>query len=296
MEIILWSYGCSWVILLLLLLYSLIFQKQKINDVFDDSLWIYVLIVLLAPLVILLIPCVLISSNIENRKKKKRNVEWDSRQKKEEAERNHAKFRYAKAISLSNNLYSPQFANFAYAIFDDINKKAYSDVVNRFNIKTIDNNNWGIELCENGGHGDKSKLFIRLENGERDYDIFKHILLDSSVFFIWQIYLLKSLWHVLPLFWHANYGRRKYILQKSDLMSMSNFRRESLFFLSDTDVNLEPTIHKHLDNFYVSCCYWTDWGGLIREYIEITVKDNRIINIITFDTDVIYEYDCGIMF
>ena len=92
MEIVLWIYGCSWAILLMVLLFSLIFQKQRFKDAFDGSPWIYVLLVLLAPIVILLIPYIVISSNIENRKRKKRNAEWELKQKKEEEERNQAKF------------------------------------------------------------------------------------------------------------------------------------------------------------------------------------------------------------
>lgn len=296
MEIVLWIYGCSWAILLIVLLFSVIFQKQRFKDSFDGSPWIYVLLVLLAPIVIFLIPYIVISSNIENRKRKKRNAEWELKQKKEEEERNQAKFRYTKAVSHSSNLYIPQFSNFAYTIFENIDKRFYANVVNLFNIKTDKNNNWGIELCKREGHGDKSKLFINLLNGERDYDIFKHIIIDFSANAAWKVYLLYSLWHILPLWWHANYGRRTYILQKSDLMSLSDIREQSLDFLSEINVSLEPTIHKYQDSFYVTCCYWTDWGGLIREYIEITVKDNKVVNIITFDTDVIYEYECGIRF
>ena len=68
MKILLFIYACSWALLLLVLAYSLIFEKQKFKEAFDESPWIYVAIFLLAPIVIFLIPYIVISSNIENRK------------------------------------------------------------------------------------------------------------------------------------------------------------------------------------------------------------------------------------
>lgn len=232
----------------------------------------------------------------ESLKRKKMNNEWDLKLKEEEEEKNLAKYRYTKAVSHSNNLYIPNFANFAYDLFEDIDKEDYSNVINRFNISTINNTNLGIELCKREGRGDTSKLFVKLPNGERDYKIFKHILIDSSEEGAWQIYLLHSLWHILPLWWHANYEHRTFILQRNDLKELSTDSESPLDLSSEIDTKLEPSIHKYQDYLYVSCCYWTNWGGLIREYIEITVKDNKVVNIVTFDTDVIYDYDCGILF
>lgn len=294
MEITLWLYGCSWAILLLILLFSICFQKQKIKDAFDGSPWLYVLFLLFSPLVVLLIPYILISNRIKKRKCKKMNEERNLMEKKKEEEINLAKIRYTKAVSHSNNLFVPQLGYFAYSIFVDMHKGYYSDVIDSFCIKTINNTKLGIELCKQDDFGDTSKLYIKLLNGEQDYDIFKHILVESSAEAAWKVYLLHSLWHILPLWWHANYSHRKFILHKIDLIYLSNYRQEPLDLLSEIDVNIEPTIHKYQDYFYVSCCYWSDWGGLIREYIEITVKDDKVVNIVTFDQEVIYKYDCGI--
>ena len=46
---------------------------------------------------------------------------------KEYCKKNLAKYRYTKAVSHSNNLYIPNFANFAYDLFEDIDKEDYSN-------------------------------------------------------------------------------------------------------------------------------------------------------------------------
>ena len=53
-----------------------------------------------------------------------------------------------------------------------------------------------------------------------------------------------------------------------------------------------------LDNgiYYVSCCFWSDFGGLEREYVKITLKDGRLDEFFEFDLETLFEYNCGIIF
>ena len=42
--------------------------------------------------------------------------------------------------------------------------------------------------------------------------------------------------------------------------------------------------------------HWTDFGGLKREYVEISLLDGKLDKPFLFDQKVIHRYDCGIMF
>lgn len=48
--------------------------------------------------------------------------------------------------------------------------------------------------------------------------------------------------------------------------------------------------------YYITCCYWSDWGGLIKELIEIKIENNKVTSIFNVDKTLLFEYDCGIMF
>ena len=64
----------------------------------------------------------------------------------------------------------------------------------------------------------------------------------------------------------------------------------------DDDNNFFPVISKSQDKYFVSACYWSAWSGLVRELVEITIRDNRVENIYDASSKVEYEYDCGIRF
>ena len=43
-------------------------------------------------------------------------------------------------------------------------------------------------------------------------------------------------------------------------------------------------------------CYWTNFGGLIRDYCKIRIENNKLAEFSQATTDVLYKYDCGICF
>ena len=84
---------------------------------------------------------------------------------------------------------------------------------------------------------------------------------------------------------------------KYDISSIEMFRKDDFIVLSEiSNFDVKPKIVKYEGEYYVSCCYWTDWGGLKRELVVITINNGKATNIQFVDTTTIVEYDCGIMF
>ena len=145
--------------------------------------------------------------------------------------------------------------------------------------------------------GDTSKLLIRLPGGESTDSIYDHIKFEDSCMGAWQAFLLHQMWHYLPLWWHALYDKRDYVYSKDSLSGITHFSdiiSVDLSGISDTDFS--PKVNKGNDKYYVSCCYWTDFGGMKREYAELTMNDGRLAKFFVFDEETLYKYECGIYF
>lgn len=61
-------------------------------------------------------------------------------------------------------------------------------------------------------------------------------------------------------------------------------------------LDLSPKIVRDNRFYYVSCCFWTEFGGLKREYVKTALTDGRIDEFFEFDRGTLFEYDCGIVF
>lgn len=61
-------------------------------------------------------------------------------------------------------------------------------------------------------------------------------------------------------------------------------------------IDLSPEVVKKNNKYYISVCYWSDWGGLKRELLEITIIENKVSDIFEVDTEVLMPYNCGILF
>ena len=40
--------------------------------------------------------------------------------------------------------------------------------------------------------------------------------------------------------------------------------------------DVTPKVTRYEDKYYVSCCYWSEFGGLIRELVEIKIENNKV--------------------
>ena len=156
--------------------------------------------------------------------------------------------------------------------------------------------NLDVQECNQQGTGSVSRLFVNTPNNERIFDIFDHLRFEDSIMGAWQAFLLDRLDHYLPLWWHADYNKRDYIYTKEDFDHITHFIDRGFDKSVLEEYNIAPEIKGGNGKYYISCCYWTDFGGLRREFVEISLIDNKLKGAFVFDEKVIHKYECGIMF
>lgn len=99
------------------------------------------------------------------------------------------------------------------------------------------------------------------------------------------------------MFWHALYNRRYYLFFKEFTDYIECLQKEDTIMVRKAlkqHVTL-PDVVKANGRFYVTCCFFTNFGGLIQETIEITIESGKA----TFheiERKTLFEYQCGIMF
>ena len=154
----------------------------------------------------------------------------------------------------------------------------------------------GVKECIRQGAADRSRLCVKRSDDAFTFNINEYLEFENSAMGAWQAFLIDRLWHSLPLWWHDNYNKRDYIYSKEDLNKITHFvdRHFDASVLANYD--LAPEIYGENGRYYISCCYWTDFGGLKREFVEISLLDGKLDKPFLFDQKVIHRYDCGIMF
>lgn len=129
--------------------------------------------------------------------------------------------------------------------------------------------------------GDTCKLLVKTSDGDLDKDIWRHLKIEDSREGAWEAYLLYEFWHVLPLFWHANYSKRLYVFSMEDFDRIGHCP-----FAEDDELRpkclanakslfIEPQVKKEDGNYKVMCCYWSEFGGFIQETVEVSISEGR---------------------
>lgn len=75
----------------------------------------------------------------------------------------------------------------------------------------------------------------------------------------------------------------------------SEDRDELISIILNYTDDLTPEIAEY-NKYYISCCYWSDWEGLIKELVEIQIENNKVKSILNVDKKALFKYDCGIRF
>lgn len=156
-----------------------------------------------------------------------------------------------------------------------------------------------VDMAKIIGSGDNSNLYVKNNTGGSNYKYFEELTVEDSCDGAWQAYLLYSLWHILPTFWHGGYYSRTYIFSKEDLKDIHTIEEYDQYVVKNlVAYDLIPEVVKSNINgkYYVTCCYWTDWGGLIRELVEITIENNKVIDVFEVQQKTEFEYSCGVLF
>ncbi len=301
MKFILITYGISW--LILLIAFAVLKLRKSISrekrEWYKDALLI-LFAPIFAPIIILIIPIFLIGELIENKKQKKLNMEWEKEKKEEEKKKLLAQQNYHSAINLNSTQYTQDYADIASALFSLAKSPQYDKLLSCLNELTLQSG-WilNVDICKQRGIGDDSRLMVT-KGDNTDFKIWDHIEVNDSSMAAWQIYLLHSLWHALPHFWHGGYNRRSYIFTSKDIPNIEFIRPEHrnklMSIIYDKLENLTPEIIKYNDMYYVTCCYWSDWDGLIRELVEIKIANHKVESIFNVDKVILFKYHCGIWF
>lgn len=241
-------------------------------------------------------------------------MEERERKKKELQERKDAvKREYLQAVSTGGNGMDLSMLHTARSLREVVDKKEYDSIPGVLDKAVLPaGHTFGIKLCEmdSDSLGDWSEPFILTPDGMRDESIFDFFSFEDSPAGAWQAFLLHQMWQYLPLWWHANYNERTYVYSKEDLsrtflgkaMVDPGARGYMTLLRCDIDsldvdaLDLSPEIVRDNGIYYVSCCFWTDFGGLEREYVKLTLKDGRLDEFFEFDLETLFEYNCGIVF
>lgn len=162
----------------------------------------------------------------------------------------------------------------------------------------IGDNNW-LYCYKN----DSEKEYQRKEDFNHDlwppdfinqsYEIFYHLSVEKSKRGVWQAYLMSIAAKLLPAYWHGLYESRKNIFSQKDVENLTLICR-GLPIPDPNGIKIEsdlsPNIWINGNDAYVSCCYWNDWKGVIRETIAFRFEGNRIVSGKRLPDQVLYKY------
>jgi hypothetical protein len=304
MKIVLIVYAVSWLILLAIFFY----QREESNFSWKESDGIekfaVLLIVLFAPVVVLFVPYLLWSRAKQKKKDKKLKEEREHQKQVEEQYRRNAllaikQAKAAKSIENSSNFGVDDYFLSSSSLYKTIQKEEnYGIIMQLLSKLTLPHGTTlHVEKCKQEGTGSRSKVVIETSDGAYDLNIWNYINVEDSKEGAWHAYLLYNLWHVLPLFWHANYDRRNYLFHQSDAKLIECYNREDAERLCSSigSFVISPEVVQTKGKYYVSSCYFTNFGGLIQEIIEISLSNGKA----TFheiERRTLFEYQCGILF
>ena len=234
--------------------------------------------------------------DIFNRKKKEKEIRLQreaERLKKEEALKVYKAIDQAKKLNSSVD-YIAIAAKFSSFVF----KHEYHSLLECLDKITLPQGKLIIEGIKPEISRDKSILMIALQDGKSDENIFDYLQVEQSCMGAWQSYLLNSLWHVLPLFGHAIYDSRDYLFTKEDIQGINalNEADKTNIVRIISNIDITPEVFENNGKYYISCCYWNNFYGFVREYSEINIENNKVTDIVQFDEKTEYYYDCGMRF
>lgn len=156
-----------------------------------------------------------------------------------------------------------------------------------------------VRIAEQRGIGDESNFYVYDRNDKEDKDFLKYIHVDETSMGVWQIYLIMTSPTMFPTHWHGGYIVRRFILQEKDLYEIEALDRYDLSDLTRQEILYPSVSIKRNAGFitaHVSCCYWNEWKGLVREQVEIKLHSGRVLEYNNVGEFIIFKYNCGIFF
>lgn len=128
------------------------------------------------------------------------------------------------------------------------------------------------------------------------FEMFLHLSIDPIPMGAWQAYLICISKTVLPFSGRKYYTKRELIFQREQLKDICSLEVHEIESLYNLETDLSPKVLIDRNKAIVSCCYWSDWGGLFRESVEIAFLGNGKLKIGDFTDENYYKYDWGVRF
>ena len=323
MELVVIIYGIAWLLSLLTLLYIHFTEKDKLFR--RDNWKLSLFVITFAPIIFLvMLLCILISCIWDKKKdgdvKKEKEIEEI---KKKQAVENFKKCHGFLVDSAVIEQIGRKLLNINLDTFrmpEELQMKVIGKRIPTVEEKilyVLDKiqllEDYGLQLeYEERGIGGRTYIYVKEPNGNLSKNFLDFVIVDDSPLGALQVYFLSKLWHYLPMYWHGYYDRRFSVFSKDDLLKIKVRSRKtrgerplkpSDIYEEGNDLpeealacDVTPKVTRYEDKYYVSCCYWSEFGGLIRELVEIKIENNKVIEFLDANREVLYRYHCGIMY
>lgn len=323
MELVVIIYGIAWLLSLLTLLYIHFTEKDKLFR--RDNWKLSLFVITFAPIIFLvMLLCILISCIWDKKKdgdvKKEKEIEEI---KKKQAVENFKKCHVFLVDSAVIEQIGRKLLNINLDTFrmpEELQMKVIGKRIPTVEEKilyVLDKiqllEDYGLQLeYEERGIGGRTYIYVKEPNGNLSKNFLDFVIVDDSPLGALQVYFLSKLWHYLPMYWHGYYDRRFSVFSKDDLLKIKVRSRKtrgerplkpSDIYEEENDLpeealacDVTPKVTRYEDKYYVSCCYWSEFGGLIRELVEIKIENNKVTEFLDANREVLYRYHCGIMY
>ena len=323
MELVVIIYGIAWLLSLLTLLYIHFTEKDKLFR--RDNWKLSLFVITFAPIIFwVMLLCILISCIWDKKKdgdvkKEKEIEEIKKKQAVENFKKCHGFFVDSAVIEqIGRKLLNINLDTFRMP--EELQMKVIGKRIPTVEEKilyVLDKiqllEDYGLQLeYEERGIGGRTYIYVKEPNGNLSKNFLDFVIVDDSPLGALQVYFLSKLWHYLPMYWHGYYDRRFSVFSKDDLLKIKVRSRKtrgerslkpSDIYEEENDLpeealacDVTPKVTRYEDKYYVSCCYWSEFGGLIRELVEIKIENNKVTDFLDANREVLYRYHCGIMY
>lgn len=149
---------------------------------------------------------------------------------------------------------------------------------------------------------DENEDFWQCYGKVDENEILNHIFVEQTIMGAWQIYLLYIATTQLPAYRHGSYRSTNLIFSNEDVRKYHPLATEHLRTnhikkeLNYPEEQLLPEISFEGNTAYVKCCYFNLWSGVMKETIAFTFEGNRVTEWVIAKKEVIYKYQCRILY
>lgn len=150
-------------------------------------------------------------------------------------------------------------------------------------------NNWELSLkVIKGGTRNFRKVFVGDQTKKHEINLREDLYVEDSLEGVWQVFIFKSYIDKL-----SSIGLY-YVFSKENLKDIKTFRNEDLFDALNM-FDTKPYIGKFNNKYYISYCFFSQWEGLIRQIVQVSIFNNHVSSYRIIHGETLYKYDCGFM-